>query len=224
MGLENLKGNYDAIFSLGDLCLTSMQLQKNNLRNFSGVLDWMASPFMNQVNRLLENRFVGFFDEASLRIIGYASENIICVSDDGYHLVSNHDFHVHEGNSLQSLAGYHKVMEKYGRRIRRSLEKMESGQRTMFIRTEATFEDTAELVRVLRGLVKNDFEVLIVNHTDVPDLTERHWPIANVTVVEMPNFEKWNGNDHLWRKVFEGVSLTNVGPDEGESLLGPNQE
>ncbi|EHL78862.1 DUF1796 family putative cysteine peptidase [Bacillus smithii] len=44
MSLEDIKGTYDSVFSLGDLCLTSIQLKKNNLRPFSGVLDWMASP------------------------------------------------------------------------------------------------------------------------------------------------------------------------------------
>jgi hypothetical protein len=39
MKLVDVKGTYNAIFSLGDLCLTAIQLEKNNLRPFSGMLE-----------------------------------------------------------------------------------------------------------------------------------------------------------------------------------------
>lgn len=207
MGVENIKGSYDAIFSLGDLCLTSIQLEKNNLRNFSGVLDWMASPFLNHVNRLLENRFIGFFDKDNLRIIGYASESIICVSDEGYQLVSNHDFETSKGNTLQELNSYDEVMEKYQRRINRTLDKFDHAERLLFIRTEGNFEDTMELHRVLSSVVKNDFQILIVNHTSTSEMKEKSWPIDKVTVVELPEHDKWNSNDHLWKSILDGVTL-----------------
>jgi len=31
MSLKDISGTYDAIFSLGDLCLAAVQLRKNNL-------------------------------------------------------------------------------------------------------------------------------------------------------------------------------------------------
>ena len=115
LNLSQLKGEYDAIFSLGDLCLASIQLKKHNLRPYSGVLDWMASPELSKLNELLENRFIGFLEYDNLRVIGYA-DDFICVSDDGYNLVSNHDFDG-ERNTLTYLGGYAEVMEKYERRI-----------------------------------------------------------------------------------------------------------
>jgi hypothetical protein len=115
MRLQELKGSYDAIFSLGDLCLSSIQLQNNNLRPYSGVLDWMASPKLSDVNRLLKNRFIGFMDLPNLRIIGYADDNI-CVSDEAYHFVSNHDFEVGP-NTLTHLGTYPEVREKFDRRL-----------------------------------------------------------------------------------------------------------
>ena len=119
MDLSQLKGEYDAIFSLGDLCLASIQLKKHNLRPYSGVLDWMASVELSKVNELLENRFLDFLEYDNLRVIGYA-DTFICVSDDGYNLVSNHDFDG-EKNTLTYLGGYAEVMEKYERRIQRFL-------------------------------------------------------------------------------------------------------
>ncbi|MEH6881969.1 DUF1796 family putative cysteine peptidase, partial [Priestia megaterium] len=73
MNLEGIKGQYDAIFSLGDLCLTSLQLKDNNLRTFSGILDWVSSPSLKHVNVLLQNRFADFLNLKNLRIIKYIS-------------------------------------------------------------------------------------------------------------------------------------------------------
>jgi len=207
MSLEDIKGTYDSVFSLGDLCLTSIQLKKNNLRPFSGVLDWMASPSLSSVNRLLKNRFVGFMDLPNLRIIGYASDQLICVSDDGYQIVSNHDFEVGK-NTLSHLGGYPEVREKFDRRIKRFLEKMETSKRILFVRTEGTFEEVLELESILSKMVKHDFRILIVNHTDVSGLTEKNWPIERVSVVELPNRDIWNANDHFWKMMFDGVQLS----------------
>ncbi len=43
-------------------------------------------------------------DYENLRVIGYA-DKFICVSDDGYHIVSNHDFDI-DKNTLEYLGSY----------------------------------------------------------------------------------------------------------------------
>lgn len=208
MNRNELKGNYDAIFSLGDLCLTSIQLKKHNLRPYSGVFDWVATPDLSKVNRLLTYRFEGLLDYHNLRIVGYASENMICVSDDYNQFVSNHDFGT-DKNSLSNIDidSYIEVMEKYRRRINRFLHAMETAKRILFVRTEGTFEDVLELQSVLSNLVKNDFSILLINHDNVSEMKERPWPLAKVYAVDFPNFDKWEGNHHLWTDILEGVNL-----------------
>ena len=205
MNINEIKGNYDAIFSLGDLCLTSIQLRKHNLRPYSGVLDWVASPMLSNVNRLLKNRFVGFMEYDNLRVLGYA-DTYICVSDEGYQVVSNHDF---EGakNTLEHLGAYHEVMEKYNRRIERFLGEIDHAKRILFIRTEGSFEDAVELQNVLEKLVKHDFTVLLINHTEVEGIVEKNWPLEKVCSIEFPNKDKWEGNHDLWESVLKGVNL-----------------
>jgi hypothetical protein len=205
MKLQDIKGTYDAIYSLGDLCLASIQLRQNNLRLFAGVLDWMASPQLSDVNRLLKYRFMDFMDLSHLRIIGYADDKI-CVADDVYHMVSNHDFIVGK-NTLTHLGGYPEVKEKFERRIRRFLEKAETSRNMLFVRTEGDEEDAAELQDVLSGLVRHDFKVLIVNHTDVSGLVEDAWPLDKVCSVQLPAVNKWTGNDHLWKTLLNGVHI-----------------
>ena len=205
MNLSQLKGEYDAIFSLGDLCLASIQLKKHNLRPYSGVLDWMASIDLSQVNELLENRFIGFLEYDNLRVIGYA-DDFICVSDDGYNLVSNHDFDG-EKNTLNYLGGYAEVMEKYERRIQRFLSEMENAKRILFVRTEGTLEDAAVLQDVLSRIVKHDFSILLINHTYVQGIVEKSWPLEKVCSIEFPNKDKWEGNHDLWEEVLSGIRL-----------------
>lgn len=206
MDLSQLKGEYDAIFSLGDLCLASIQLKKHNLRPYSGVLDWMASPELSKVNDLLENRFLGFLEYDNLRVIGYA-DTFICVLDDANNLVSNHDF---DGvkNTLQYLGSYAEVMEKYERRIQRFLSEMDNSKRILFVRTEGTLEDAANLQDALSRLVKHDFSVLLINHTYVQGIVERSWPLEKVCSIEFPNIDIWEGNHDLWREVLSGIRLS----------------
>ncbi|WP_391118183.1 DUF1796 family putative cysteine peptidase [Psychrobacillus sp. L3] len=213
MKLKQLKGDYDAIFSLGDLCLTSIQLKKHNLRSYSGVLDWVASPTLSSVNQLLENRFMGFMEKDNLRVLGYA-DSCICVSDDGYNIVSNHDFDK-KTNTLEHLDSYLEVKEKYERRIERFLAEMVAAKRILFIRTEGSFEDTLILQEVLSKLVKHDFRVLIINHTKVKRMVEKNWPLEKVCSLEFPNLEIWEGNNELWNEVLNGISLS-----KGKQLSG----
>lgn len=205
MDLSQLKGEYDAIFSLGDLCLASIQLKKHNLRPYSGVLDWMASPELSKVNTLIENQFIGFLEYDNLRVIGYA-DSFICVLDDGYNLVSNHDFDG-EKNTLTYLGAYAEVMEKYERRIRRFLSEMDNAKRILFVRTEGSLEDAAVLQDVLSKLVKHDFSILLINHTYVQGIVEKSWPLEKVCSIEFPNQDKWEGNHDLWKEVLSGIRL-----------------
>lgn len=205
MDLSQLKGEYDAIFSLGDLCLASIQLKKHNLRPYSGVLDWMASPELSKVNELLENRFSGFLEYDNLRVIGYA-DSFICVSDDGYNLVSNHDFDG-ERNTLEYLGAYVDVMEKYERRIQRFLTEMTNAKRILFVRTEGTLMDAAELQDVLSRIVKHDFSILLINHTHVQEIKETSWPLEKVCSIEFPNKDIWEGNHDLWKEVLSEIRL-----------------
>ena len=165
----------------------------------------MASIDLSQVNELLENRFIGFLEYDNLRVIGYA-DDFICVSDDGYNLVSNHDFDG-EKNTLNYLGGYAEVMEKYERRIQRFLSEMENAKRILFVRTEGTLEDAAVLQDVLSRIVKHDFSILLINHTYVPGIVEKSWPLDKVCSIEFPNIDKWEGNHDLWKEVLSGIRL-----------------
>ena len=142
-----------------------------------------------------------------MRIIGYADDTRIAVSDDAYHIVSSHDFMLGP-NTLTRLGSYKDFKRKFDRRVQRFREKVDTCQRILFIRTEGDYEDAEELQKVLYDLVRHDFRVLIVNHTDVGRLVEDNWPLDKVCAVQLPSINKWTANDHLWRRMFEGIQLS----------------
>lgn len=206
MQRQQVLGTYDAIFSLGDLCLTSMQLKKFQLRPYSGVFDWVATPQLSKVNELLRNRFKDLLKFENLRVTGYAGDHMICVADDHYHFVSNHDFPIGK-NTLTYLGSYPEVMAKYKRRTDRFLYQMATAKRILFVRTEGSFEDVLELQTVLRDLVVHDFNIIVIQHEDVDTLVEKHWPLEHVYAVAMPNKDPWEGNHALWEALFDGITL-----------------
>jgi hypothetical protein len=128
------------------------------------------------------------------------------VQDQVYNIYFNHDFKT-DKNTVDNLAAYPEVKEKYNRRIARFLEKVETCQRILFIRTEGTFEEIKELETILSGMVKNDFRLLVVNDTKVNVMIEQNWNLEKVTVLELPDDEKWDSNDHYWATIFSGVHL-----------------
>ncbi|AET56976.1 hypothetical protein HPL003_00960 [Paenibacillus terrae HPL-003] len=207
MRLAQLAGEYDAVFSLGQNCTPSIQLEKNRLRPFAGVLDWMMSDTLSDVNRLLENRFAGFMDLPNLSVVGTSQLNYM-VRDITYNVISVHDF-PQERNTSADLATYPEFREKIDRRIERFFAKMQMAKRSLFVRMLGTYEEVEELERILSDMVAHEFRLLIVNCSDVTELTEVDWQLPNVCAVEMSFADVWNyKSDPHWRTLFQGMSLS----------------
>lgn len=207
MKLADIKGSYEAIFSLGDLCLISMQLEKNNLRPYAGPLDWMASYNLSDVNRLLANRFARFMDLANLEVEKQISDVLYLVVEKEYNFLSNHDFLTYK-NTPDNLADYPAIKAKYDRRVQRFLHKCATARKILFIRTEGTQKQAAELEHVLSGLVAHDFNILLLNHTTaVQTVVENDCPLERVCSLQMPEVGKWDGNDPLWADILSGIVL-----------------
>ncbi|MCY8267403.1 papain-like cysteine peptidase [Bacillus haynesii] len=210
MNLNDIKGDYNAIFGLGHLCLTALQLRKNNLRPYAGPLDWVGTSSLTELNRLLKNRFSNFMAPLNLRVTGYSTgvyttDRYISLTDDYYHVDSAHDFKA-DKNTLEHLATYDEVIEKFNRRINRFYEKMSTANRVLFVRTNGTYKEAEELESVLSDLVQNDFRVLLINHAKVKGIVEQNWPLKRICAVTLPDREIWQSNDHLWREMLNGVN------------------
>lgn len=207
MKLSEIQGTYDAIFSLGNLCLVSIQLEKHNLRPYAGPLDWMSSHNLSNVNRLLAKRFAGFMDRDHLVVDKKLSDALYLVLETEYNIGSNHDFFTH-ANTPDNLAAYPSVKAKYDRRVERFLNKCATSRKTLFIRTEGTLEQAEELKNILSGLVAHEFNILLVNHTDtVQGMVETECTVDRVCSLLMPEAGYWSGNDPLWADLLSKIHL-----------------
>ncbi|WP_445486993.1 DUF1796 family putative cysteine peptidase [Niallia sp. 03133] len=206
MKLKEMNREYDAIYSLGHNCLAAMKLRDHNLRAFAGPLDWVGSPDLSKLTNLLSNNFHSFLELKNLRGIQYVSETDILVLDEVNVISFNHDFKS-DKNTLEELSDLPQIKEKYDRRIKRFLDKLSSCKSILFIRTEGTFEEVTELQKVLKTMVKNDFQLLVINHTEVKEMLELNWPIESVCALELSNEEIWDGNNQYWKEILENFSI-----------------
>ncbi|MCL6457737.1 MAG: papain-like cysteine peptidase [Gorillibacterium sp.] len=206
MNIVDLHGSYDAIFSLGQNCLPSIQLEKNGLRTFSGVLDWMMSDELTDVCRLLENRFQGFMDLANLQVEDSSGVNLR-VRDLAYNIISVHDFPASR-NSPIHLGSYTDFKIKLNRRIERFIQLSASSSRTLYVRMNGKYEEALRLEQALAPYVAGDFSILLVNYTFIPDLFDCAWPNARICSVQMSSPDIWNNvSDPHWKQLFTGIHL-----------------
>ncbi|WP_127584789.1 DUF1796 family putative cysteine peptidase [Paenibacillus koleovorans] len=208
MQLQQLKGRYDAVYSLGSNCLPGMQLRKNKLTSATGVLDWMISESLGSVNQLLQNRFSGFMQLPNMTVTGFDHKKYsYMVRDAAYGIYSVHDFPV-ERNPGGRLLTYSEFQEKIERRVRRFLNHLAAGRSFLFIRTDGSYQEAAELQATLANLIHSEFRVLLVQHTSrAKGIVEQNGGLEHVSVVELPNQDIWDGNDALWRELLSGVTL-----------------
>ncbi|WP_437828119.1 DUF1796 family putative cysteine peptidase [Niallia taxi] len=206
MKLDEIKGQYDAILSLGENCIPALKLRKFNLRQIAGPFDWVGTPKLKNVSALISANFADFLNPSNLIVPQYASEEDVLVVDSVNHISFNHDFKT-DVNTLTNLPSLPQVQEKYCIRINRFIDMLTTSQRLLFIRTNATIADILELERILSQKVKNQYSILVVNHTSVNKLLELDWNISNVCSIELPNEEIWEGNDGWWESIFQGITL-----------------
>ncbi|WP_068774009.1 DUF1796 family putative cysteine peptidase [Paenibacillus sp. FJAT-26967] len=206
MRLKDLAGTYDSVFSLGQNCLPAIQMEKHGLRSSAGVLDWMISDSLTDVNRLLGRQFDGFMALHNMSVVEPDTlQPNYQVKDSAYQVISVHDFPVTR-NSPQHLYTYREFKEKLDRRINRFLKKIKEDEQILFIRMHGTYEETAELEQVLSGLVTHDFKVLLVEYDQVQGIVELDWALPRTCAVQVPYADIWNFNsDKWWEALFTDI-------------------
>jgi len=209
MRLAELQGSYDAVFSLGVNCIVSIQMENYGLRKFSGVIDWMSSGNLSDVNRMLENRFADFMLAPNLKILDPdGSGKNFMVEDELYRIVSVHDFPIRLNPGGQLLT-YPDFRDKIQRRIDRLLYKMATSSRILFIRLWGTYPEALRLREILAGMVAGEFSILLIQSADVPAVSDCSWPDERICCVQFPSkdIDDYQMNPH-WTQLFQGISVS----------------
>lgn len=215
MNLQEIKGSYDVIVSLGSACNPALQLRRHNLRTFSGPLDWSVSLSLSDVSRLLKNKFDGFMELKNMCLIdgsdyvldegiNIESTKSYFVKDTHYNILSVHDFPIIPNQDWTTT--YPSYKEKLNHRIDRFLEKIRTSQSVLFVRWAASYEQAVELQSVLSQIVKGQFNILILHPVEGSQgISTMNWRINRVCSVKVPNDPN---NNETWDYVLNGVTLT----------------
>ncbi|MCY8233371.1 DUF1796 family putative cysteine peptidase [Priestia endophytica] len=226
LNLQDIKGSYDAVFSLGSACNPALQFQRLNLKRFtSSPLDWSYSPFLSDVNRLFKNNFKGFMELKNMRVVNDKGDYVYAhdgapvvpdkeiqiptksyvIQDTVYNIFSAHDFPIIGDQSW--IVTYPSFKKTLNYRIYRFLKKVANSESVLFVRWVANYDEAVELQSILSHMVKGCFNVLILNPVeDLEEIIEVEWELDRTCVVNVPSDPN---SDSTWDHVLNGVTLTN---------------
>ncbi|WP_458352724.1 DUF1796 family putative cysteine peptidase [Peribacillus frigoritolerans] len=221
--LQDIKGSYDVIISLGSWCGPSLNLRRHNLRRFSFPLDWVVSNSLPDVSRILKNRFVGFMDLKNMKqvdgIASYLDDGDVVFSDEGgkqqkahfiqdtyYNVISVHDFPMIPNQDWTHL--YPAYKEKLNYRINKFIEIISNSHSILFVRWGAvSVREAVELQSVLSEMIQGRFNILFLDPiTDLKDVNEIDWGIKGICTVQVPS--DGPNDDSMWDHVYNGLTLT----------------
>ncbi len=159
--LPKVKNNkYQCIFSVGSACFIATALENAGLRNFSGPFDWMYGSTLSQRFEIFIKKFAHFFDKQDLKYIGPD------IKGDAYKnnrtgLTFNHDFAI--GSDFNTT--YPSVKAKYDRRIKRVVDLISGGAKTLIVYAESVGEKSisnAKLSEMLKS-ANNSYKTKNIN-------------------------------------------------------------
>lgn len=206
MKLKDIKGNYDAIFSLGNACLVSNRLRYYHLQSYTGIIDWMLSPNLLNVIDLLQNRFKNFMKKENLIWEGYDHFKVsLLLKDSVYNITSVHDFPI-TMNTPQNWIMYEEFQNKLNRRIQRFLNKLETCDKILFVRIGGTYEEAKQLEIVLSKMVQREFYVLLINSISEYKVVQFDWDLSYTCSIGMPLVT----DEQLWNQVLKEITYNDI--------------
>jgi len=124
------------------------------------------------------------------------------IHDSLCNITSVHDFQS-ISNQYWSLT-YKPYRNKLDLRIKRFLEESAKSNSLLFVRLNATFDQTVELQSVLKKFTNSDFKVLIINPiANLQLVNEVDWDLDHVSIVEIPS----TNNKDAWDHILNGINL-----------------
>lgn len=205
MKLIDIQNKYDAIFSLGNQCFVANKLKQYNLRPYAGVIDWMISLSLISVIYLLQNQFKDFMKKENMIFTGYhAYGTKLLLKDTKYNIDSAHDFLVTK-NTPENWVTYPEFKIKINRRVHRFIDKLKTCNNILFVRIGGTMEEAKLLEKVLSGIIKGKFQVLILNSIPEYKIVEYNWDLEYTCGIGIPM--DGNENPEIWDEIFQDIQL-----------------
>ena len=146
---------YDFIFSIGQACSCTENLRKARLQVFSYPFDWLYGTDLENRVKLLTSGFKNWFNEVDFSFVeDKPGARFHVYKNRKTGLIFNHDFPREE----DFKTGYGTVSEKYGRRVARLLNKIETSRKVLAVYIEQPYTEDfipdAKLIELQRQLAE----------------------------------------------------------------------
>lgn len=211
MKLDRIKGQYDYVISLGHGCGVAEQLKRNNLRKFSGPLDWFITSSTERLVLMLKTKFEDFMLYKNLEITGIETSKKSWIVSDVYSLtVSVHDF-ILEGDQDGLLPDYGLFKEKINRRIERFYNIITNREnKILFIRTLISGGgDIGKIEECLTDIGCFNFKLLALSYSDKSLIEDQNYISDKSCAVRIYNLpDVWSGDDDSWKILLNGITVS----------------
>ncbi|WP_125154278.1 DUF1796 family putative cysteine peptidase [Clostridium rectalis] len=213
MKLEEIKKPYETVISLGSYYEVAHQLDRYNLRKFTGPIDWLVLENIYNLNRTLKNGFSDLMRINNLKI--EAKKNgYYTVRDIYYNCLSVHDFPINDYDK-DWYSMYDQFSKRFKTRIDNFFYHIQNSSSILFIRLGVEYKGIKELTSILNKYVEGEYNILALNYLNdkiiLPHnkkVREKDWNLKNVCYAEVPNTKgKWEGDNEAWNYLLEGISL-----------------
>ena len=207
MRLMDIQHNYDTIFSLGDRCLPAYQLRTYHLRPYAGIIDWMLSPGLSQISKLLITNFKDFMKKENMVFEGYNTQisGHLILRDTKYNIRTVHDFPI-TTNTPTNWDTYPTFKATLEQRIQRFFNKLETCNNILFIRLGGTYREAQLLENILSNKVKGNFHILLLNPINEYTIIEYEWNLPNTCSIGIPLTE----NAEIWDAILYGITCNDM--------------
>lgn len=202
------KKSYDFIASLGSACIVADKLGKNNLRLFSGPLDWIVGNPESTAS-FIKNDFRDFLNLDDLNIKGVHDNNTTYLVQDAKHdLLFVHDFL----KDIPLKTQYPDIKKKYTRRIQNLYNwasKAETALFAIYFPDPANYLQQAEnLILILKNKFPSlDFDLLVIFLSDKKEAKISKVLENCYAAYVYHNESNWVDSDPFWRHIFRFFSL-----------------
>ena len=156
--------------SLGSTCCVTQQIKNHNLRKHAYPFDWVRITNLNNISKLLENKFIDFLEYDSLEFVEY-SKKFSINNVKGSNIYKNkycgfyHEFHERLNSN-----NYKIFYDKYKRRIDRLFYLLKSNQEITFIREELNQVKISKINRLRNILLQINpymkFKIIIITNDE----------------------------------------------------------
>lgn len=190
--------------SLGSTCCITQQLKNHNLRNEAYPFDWLRICNLNNVVRLLDNKFIDFLELEDIKFTEFSDKFSIDGKCGSYIYKNKYCGFYHDFSEIINETNYNLFRDKYNRRINRLFQLLNSNNEVIFVREELRELKISKFYNLIDTIIKINpklnFKIIVItNDKKCENLDLSHVSFFYIN----ENITHWSRPEINWDKLFK---------------------